>query len=91
MFLKRLLLKPFKNECSFISFTESLQTKEKGEMCESCNFSPLLCNNFIVAYMDSILFRPRGYITITCLQNVAGWLLGNCLNLDSADKSDKKE
>ena len=35
--------------------------------------------------------RPRRYITITCLQNSAGWLVGNYLNLDSADKSDKKE
>jgi len=34
---------------------------------------------------------PRGHITITCLQNGAGWSVGNCLNLDLADESDKKE
>ena len=32
---------------------------------------------------------PRRYITITCLHKSAGWSVDNCLNLDSADESDK--
>ena len=31
----------------------------------------------------------RGYITITYLHKSAGWSVDNCLNLDSADESDK--
>ena len=29
------------------------------------------------------------YITNTCSQNGAGWSVGNCLNFDLADESDK--
>ena len=43
----------------------------------------------MVQIVGGVQLRPRGYITITCLQNGEGWSVGNCLNLDLAEEYDK--